>query len=387
MSFSAEVQDWLREHALLCKRTAALEKDAGTFYLARTDLKEDAAALQEQERQDSLARAEECAKIRKQLSVRRALLRRVQDRVEALASGTAVADDLQSLMEQLEDLLREFRRSMRSEFDALSTDERALARELQAVAARFEDWSKPGNNSSTAQQDDASSSSATAAKPSQRAHTAFTADTTGTEEYVTAKLNAMIAAEGGPTGGWPQHQHDTFLRLWTQINQGFAMPNYSPPDPPQIRRARVAELVSRAATTLVERSSDEVESHFAWYERFAEYTREKRRLVGQWKARKAQEKLHRQETETAEAVTTEADVLQRQQQAAKAAAEREKRRLSVLQWREAKEHTDDEQSQSAATEAEAARFQVHTMHWHLIKRIFSKDADAVRSRCRCCEIP
>ena len=137
MSRSAanEVQDWLREHALLCKRAIALEKDAGTFYLARTDLKEDAAALQEQERQNGLARAEECAKIRKQLSVRRALLRRVQDRVEALASGTAVADDLQSLMEQLEGLLREFRRSMRSEFDALSTDERALARELQAVTA------------------------------------------------------------------------------------------------------------------------------------------------------------------------------------------------------------------------------------------------------------
>jgi hypothetical protein len=355
MSRSSEVQEWLREHALLCKRTAALEKDTGTFYLARTDLKDDAAALQEQERQDSLARADECAKIRKQLSVRRALLRRVQDRVEALASGTAVADDLQSLMEQLEGLLREFRRSMRSEFDALSTDERALARELQAVT---EDWSKPGNKSSTAQQDDAGSSAAPAVKPSQRVHTAFTADATGTEEHVTAKLNAMIAAEGGPTGGWPQHQHDTFLRLWTQINQGFAMPNYSPPDPPQIRRARVAELVSRAATTLVERSSDEVESHFAWYERYAEYTREKKRLVGQWKARKAQEKLQRQETETAEAVTTEADVLQRQQQAAKAAAEREKRRISVLQWREAKKHTDDEQSQSAATEAEAARFQV-----------------------------
>jgi hypothetical protein len=357
MSRSSEVQDWLREHALLCKRTAALEKDTGTFYLARTDLKDDAAALQEQERQDSLARADECAKIRKQLSVRRALLRKVQDRVEALASGTAVADDLQSLMEQLEGLLREFRRSMRSEFDALSTVERALARELQAVTARFEDWSKPGNTSSTAQQDDANI--AAAAKPSQTAHTAaFTADATGTEEHVTAKLNAMIAAEGGPTGGWPQHQHDTFLRLWTQTNQGFAMPNYSPPDPPQIRRARVAELVSRAATTLVERSSDDVESHFAWYERYAEYTREKKRLVGQWKARKAQEKLQRQETETAEAVTSEADVVQRQQQAAKAAAVREKRRLSVLQWREAKKHTDDEQSQSAATEAEAVRFQV-----------------------------
>ncbi|CAN0095791.1 unnamed protein product, partial [Ectocarpus fasciculatus] len=30
------------------------------------------------------------------------------------------------------------------------------------------------------------------------------------------QINRLIQREGGATGGWPQHEHDCFLRLWTQ---------------------------------------------------------------------------------------------------------------------------------------------------------------------------
>ncbi|KAG5185575.1 DNA alkylation repair enzyme-domain-containing protein [Tribonema minus] len=369
---------------LLQKRTAALERDIGTFYATKTDLQDAAQSLQEEERQDCQARRDELAKIRKQLNSRRAVLKQIREKVDALAAGLSAPDDLQGLMEQLETMLSAFRRGMRLEFESLSAQERSMTRELQAATTRFEDWAKPTQDASA---DDADTHNSSRVPTLARSRLSDTVAATlslecTTERDVAGRIDAIIRNEGGATGGWPQHQHDTFLRLWTQVNKGDALVTRETAD---VRRRKVAALLSRAATALVERDSSEVEDHFAWYVRHLEYARQKRELVAAWRERRAQERAEKALADEAAAEASQSAAAAAAAAAERVQQQRDKKRSTVRAWQEQRQsrEVEEEAAKAAAAEAERVRLEAERQRQRKVRQeVAAYRAERVREQQR-----
>eukprot|EP00903_Cladosiphon_okamuranus_P017588 g16200.t1 len=112
------------------------------------------------------------------------------------------------------------------------------------------------------------------------------------------RINRLIQQEGGATGGWPQHEHDCFLRLWTQARSRGPKSGARPPPSSPADRAAVASLLHRAQNMLPARSAEEVREHLAWHQRNKGYNEEKRRLAKAW--REQRQRQHQADVETAE---------------------------------------------------------------------------------------
>eukprot|EP00752_Nemacystus_decipiens_P003541 g3267.t1 len=172
------------------------------------------------------------------------------------------------------------------------------------------------------------------------------------------RINSLIQQEGGATGGWPQHEHDCFLRLWTQARSRGPKSGARPPPSSPADRAAVASLMQRAQTVLPARSAEEVGEHLAWFQRYSDYNEEKRRLAKAWRGQRQRqlEQMADAENETAEppsattstggggdgrGLAVEPTDEQRKHAAARE-REKERKRKEVDAWREEKEAKERE---------------------------------------------
>ncbi|CAN0011251.1 unnamed protein product [Ectocarpus sp. 12 AP-2014] len=336
---------------------------------------------------------------------------KIKEDVRRLAvNGGEFSGGLERVMEGLEDELYEFKCAMRKGFDVLVVKENNLSSEVEELRGKVKEWEKKPRMDAPAMQPTAGSRPSTAAAAATQRRSAGEENgiaDEGVEEEKGAgtegegkecrgvsdkrsggdsgqrrregygdaveQINSLIQREGGTTGGWPQHEHDCFLRLWTQARSRGPKHEARPPPSSPADRAAVSSLLQRAQTMLPARSADEVEEHLRWHGRHMGYNEEKRRLAKAWREERQHEQQADAETNecpngTCGESTPNGDTngkvktTQREDYRRSAAAaeqrERERKRKEVEAWRAAKEAKEREKREREERRRadEAAKF-------------------------------
>ncbi|CAM9980674.1 unnamed protein product, partial [Phaeothamnion confervicola] len=287
---------WMQEARALSKRASACQRDAATVHAARAEL--DLGEIYEERRRADEARREKLDEVRASLRARKAALAKIRGKIEALASGGALAPDLQTMVAAAEDDTQRFKAAMRVEYADLVAVGKALKVEIDAASRKFESWATDDAVAAWVGGSAAATAPGSAPESARRAgrapvrgdavhpRSASLATAAASAVTLTARVDALIAHEGGVTGGWPQHEHDTFLRLWVQLQRptresdaaktaagtggtpalGATFGGSSSiavvaggeePPPPRLDAQRRRALLQRAAAALPERGGDE----------------------------------------------------------------------------------------------------------------------------------
>ncbi|CAM9187453.1 unnamed protein product [Chrysoparadoxa australica] len=345
-------RQWAKEASSIEKRKTQIERELGLggqggFYNTRSDMAAEAAELQAEMKHLDDGFYRETQRVSQQLKRLHHKMCLVRARLAAYDSGAPLAEDMQSLLEGIEAALVDFKGGMRHDFDTLVSQHDLLSGEIKATDKRLEAW-----RTGAAQE-------AWTAKPKRRQGPAAGSQQPGQAEQdqgleaVTEGINSIVLAEGGPTGGWPQHQHDTFLRHWTQVNGGKS--GLTDGEPAGHRTAKLRSLVDRAATALPERNSAEVEEHFQWYIRYLGHLAEKKRVVQQWRLQRDQMRLEEVE-EQRKGSQTQKEQQQRENQRQKLREKsRAKEKEALAAWREKKRQAAIEKEAEERSKREAAK--------------------------------
>ncbi|CAM9931038.1 unnamed protein product [Pylaiella littoralis] len=393
---------WCRENASLRKLSSNLQRDAHQIFGTRGDLQHDAVALLAQERGDANARRTEVAGVRRRLETQKAVMSNIKKEIQRLSNGEDVSEGLEEQMEGLEDELYEFKYAMRKGYDELVVKEKGLSFEVEELRGKVKEWEQRPRGDAPAQAAVAAAAAATTTTTRVCAENDRTLGPSGIDDGIEGgafageeigdgearkrvstscgrggvdqghtqeaekhgdaveRINNLIRQEGGVTGGWPQHEHDCFLRLWTQASSRGPKSGARPPPSSPADRAAVSSLLQRAQTMLPARSAEEVGEHLAWFQRYKDYHEEKRRLARAWREQRQHDQ--RADAETAEPLNDTCGVppggrVASEESRRAAAAERDRKKREVEEWRAAKEAKERElkEQQAVRRASESAR--------------------------------
>lgn len=238
-------RSWCAEYRGLCQRVKTSEGECRSIYGSRELAKE---VLVCRDETSALNRRREAAmsQLQTRLAGLRGAMHLVGSRVEAVARGETVGDDVG--LTKLDNELAEFRSRMRREYDELRSQSQALWRDVEASARRFECW------------DDE-----TPARPAGKSLGPPSCARTNRETRI-AEIDAQLSA-GPALGGWRPDEHEVFERIWTRTS-GFD------------------EVAALATKQLTGRDVSAVFEHCEWYAQRLSLLNEKRDLAKQWRDRK-----------------------------------------------------------------------------------------------------
>lgn len=238
-------RSWCAEYRGLCQRVKTSEAECRSIYGSRELAKE---LLVCRDETSALGRRRDAAmsQLQTQLAGLRSEMHLVRRRVEAVARGEVVGEDV--VLTKLDNELAEFRSRMRREYDELRSLSHSLWRDVEASARRFECW-------------DDEPPARPAGKPLGPPSCA-----NSNRETRIAEIDAQLAAAPA-LGGWRPDEHEVFERIWTRTS-GFD------------------EVAALAAKQLTERDDNAVLEHCEWYAKRLALLNEKRELAKQWRDRK-----------------------------------------------------------------------------------------------------
>ncbi|CAM9515356.1 unnamed protein product [Ascophyllum nodosum] len=297
---------WVKERASLKRFSGLLQRDIRqSFYSTGSDLRQPAGELLELEEADAERRRFESDKARRRLEAQKVTLSNVKSWVQSLVEGKHddVPANLESIMGELENDLYRFKRKIMEQRHELSDREKELSAEVNSLEVMLKEWEKSvkgkcpthrkGGVAGITGGQNRTGTGGGAVRTASRAEDGGVGEDPG-EDHVdpgkggpgyaamVERINDLIAREGGATGGWPLHEHESFLRIWTQAKGGVSN-GARPPPSSSADRPAVSMLVERASALLPTRDAYEVEGHLAWHERHKGYLEEKKRLVKAWR--------------------------------------------------------------------------------------------------------
>jgi hypothetical protein len=314
----SELQNLSRQESIASKLNKGLE--------ASKYVDEEAALLRDSELEWARERVRDERRVSRQLRglreasqhIKRVIYRITSDEGDGDSPTFALAAELQKRMEALQQDLGSFKTSMRADFEKTVFEERALSREVEEQAERFNGWAAAdaAEDEETARRariDAKRRQSAVAHKESERGSDAgprrkgeprpekrrddLRGDIRAIDDavrelvygYVYSPLRRaneltrcrQVARGGGPSGRWHPTEHSFFLAAWTQaVGVGADLPA-SDLSPAWQRLLRA--LCEKCTTAVPSRSGAEVEIHARWWALHLRRLEQKRGLVLAWR--------------------------------------------------------------------------------------------------------
>jgi len=220
--------------------------------------------------------------IRRHLQQLKLLSHKVQLLVAKLSQGKDVSGEdtllLQTLMEKLQNGIAKFKGKMKKDFENTMSEERDLSREVMIMNERFLNLKNNIQDDSDDSDDDYIPRVRKATK-----HPVGRKNGSGDIRSEIQAIDREIEETGGMLGGWHSQEHDFFLAVWTQVFGANAVP----PDlrSPSFRRS-VGQLREKALVGVPSRTSDEVEGHALWYCAHLRKLGEKKQAIEKWRQMK-----------------------------------------------------------------------------------------------------
>jgi hypothetical protein len=183
--------------------------------------------------------------------------------------------------ERIETEVYHFKQKRREQYQLLAAQESKISEDLAALQASVTDWEATASAqkiTAKGRRRPASAIRRTAASSHQQPQPQRGEEAGGDSETARlqqqlAELQRVVDGDGGHNGGWRSDDHDTFLKLVTQVKNQ-------------------AKLIKRVAVA-VGKSPEAVTEHVQWYRRRQVFQRKKRALLAEWKASKEETKEKR----------------------------------------------------------------------------------------------
>jgi len=232
-------------------------------------------------------------------------------------------DEMDSIAEMMEDKLMRFKSNHQEQLKELENAEQILGTELSTTINRLDSFSK-SISEVMAEESDSTPKFAKQRKLSRKWSGRFGAEGADSRPPKLIEIQRQID-EHGRYGGWPQRDHDDFLKLYSQI-------------------ATDRELLHRLSEVMPQYTLSELREHLSWFDHHERLWEHKRQLVAEWKAQRLKERESKQSKVAA--TMKAADRERERKKQARLQREREEKRRRIEEWREQKEQEEDQRNRA-----------------------------------------
>jgi len=290
------------------------------------------------------------------------LVHKFQFILHGLDNGKQVGalDEMDSIAEMIEDKLMRFKSNHQDQLKELENAEQILRTELSTTIDRLDAFSK----ARAIAEDTDSKPTAKFAKQrklSTKWGKCFGAGSADSRPPKLIEIQRQID-EHGRYGGWPQRDHDDFLKLYSQI-------------------ATDRELLHRLSEVMPQYTLSELREHLSWFDQHERLWEHKRQLVAEWKEKKERERASKQK-QVAESVKA-ADRERARKAEARAQREREEKKRRIREWREQKEQEEEERNRLREEAMRRRRSKQRRLHQERVreqKRLLLDMAERKKTR-------
>ncbi|NWH68988.1 CC112 protein, partial [Geococcyx californianus] len=296
----AKKVEFIRTAEKLKTQLANAEKDKnGHLYNRKSDFRVEYSILEELEQSMMVNRKTEKAKILQQLAKIKNNVKRLQQQLKNVKPTPEFVDKLEEMIEEIENAINAFKEEQRQIYEQLLKEERAAISELSAFERKMELWVL---GSSTVQ------------KVLKLPSVNKTLENHLPKAVV--QFQSFLQRTGGWQGGWDDHDHQTFLKVWTKHK---GRPSY----------------MDEALEYLCGRTKEEIEQHGKWYQEFLILHERKIESIKKWKEKQQQEK-ERHLKEKSEKMLKEEWLQHEEAHKQKAKEERKGQQAAIEAWKKQK---------------------------------------------------
>ncbi|XP_053910945.1 coiled-coil domain-containing protein 112 isoform X3 [Cuculus canorus] len=328
----AKKLEFIRTAEKLKTQLANAEKDTnGRLYNRKSDLRVEYSILEELEHSMTISRKTEKDKVLQQLSKIQSNVRRLQQQLKDVKPTPEFVDKLKETMEEIESAISAFKEEQRQIYEQLLKEEKAAMSELSALERKVELWVL---------------GSSTAEKVLKLPSVNKTLEKHLPEEVV--EFERFLQQTGGRQGGWDDHDHHTFLKVWTK------------------HKGRLSYM-DEALEYLSGRTKEDIEQHDKWYQEFLILHEGKKKAIKKWKEKQQQEKERNlKEKEKLEKMFKEEWLQHEEAHKRKAEEERQRQRAAIEAWKKQKALTlaMEQVSQLKLEEKAKKQQKEHQRHCH-----------------------
>ncbi|NWS72720.1 CC112 protein, partial [Crotophaga sulcirostris] len=298
----AKKAEFIRTAEKLKTQIANAEKDKnGHPYKRKCDFRVEYSILEELEHSMTVNRKTEKAKILQQLSEIKNNVKRLQQQLKDVKPTPEFVDKLKEMMEEIENAINTFKEEQRQTYEQLLKEEKAAISELSAFERKVELWVL---------------GSSTVEKVLKLPTVNKTLENHLPEEVV--EFERFLQRTGGRQGGWDDHDHQTFLKVWTK------------------HKGRLSYM-DEALEYLCGRTKEDIEQHKKWYQEFLILHERKKKSIKKWKEKQQQEKERSlKEKEKLEKMLKEEWLQREEAHKQKAAEERKRQQAEIEAWKKQK---------------------------------------------------
>ncbi|XP_072243061.1 coiled-coil domain-containing protein 112 [Leuresthes tenuis] len=312
-----KVLHFLREAEKNRRQIEKLEKERTLNAQCRkngwTDVSEE---LEEYEKMLERERNVEQINLQKQLVKIHNGVRKFQRHLTDVKPTPELIERLKEIMSEVEISINTLKQERRSRFEGYLKEERTCRQEVTAYEKRIENWSL-------------------VVKSNPKLPTASTLKTKPHDRDLPPEVRALevfLQKTGGPTGGWDQYDHQSFLRVWT-------------------KHSGQAAFRKEAKLYLPGKTLEEIEQHEHWHQELLYLQDRKREAIQRWKASKHKERQRRiqsqEEIEEAHRREKETNSLAKQHRTEE---ERKEVTQQLEEWREEKKRKEEQEEEQRLAE-------------------------------------
>lgn len=253
---------------------------------------------------------------------------------------------MDSIAQMIEDKLMRFKTNHQNQLKELQNAEQILSAELSTTIDRLDTFSKDiVVTQGTDRDTDANPKFAKPRKLSTKWGGRFGADTHDSRPPKLVEIQRQID-EHGRYGGWPQRDHDDFLKLYSQITTD-------------------RELLHRLSEVMPQYTLSELREHLSWFDHHERLWDHKRQLVAEWKASKQKERELKKKKVSGTMKAVDRERERRKQEQMK--REREEKKRRIQKWREQKEQEEEEQNRLKEEEMRKRQMKQKRVHQERVR--------------------
>jgi hypothetical protein len=277
-----EKEDWLFQSKKLLRELELSEKKVIQSFLPTDD-------NQKEWREFSKCRSGSYQLTKKRLLSFKVSLKNIKENLQSSDIASLKIENIEQQLQTFESKLISYKNTMRTEYENLDLAEHNLDKDIQSVYQKI-NLIDDENNDNKNKEDDIN----IIKKQSKQISDRYQKDLSKQAEI--GAIDKQISALGGRCGNWDSRDHDTFLRIWTQVgcNINSITINNNNSNSVDINdyltELQIKSIMSKLTQSLPQKDSFENEQHITWYIQTTRLLDKKKSVLLKWKDIKSKEK-------------------------------------------------------------------------------------------------
>lgn len=278
----SEKEDWFLQSKKLLRELDLTEKKVVQSFLPTDD-------NQKEWREFSKCRSDSYQLTKKKLLSFKVSLKNIKENLQSSDIASIKIENIEQQLQSFESKLISYKNTMRTEYEDLDLAEHNLDKDIQNIYQKINIMDDE-NNDNKNKEDDININK----KQSKQIADRYEKDLSKQAEI--GAIDKQISALGGRCGNWDTRDHDTFLRIWTQVgcNINSITNNNNNSNSVDINdyltEFQIKSIMRKLTQLLPQKDSFENEQHIIWYIQTTRLLDKKKNILLKWKDIKSKEK-------------------------------------------------------------------------------------------------